>query len=828
MKIAGTEYPFKERSLRVSRKTHSRSTASFQIINRPPLVHFQFNQPVEIIDLDGTSLILAGWIDDVREQSWLTLAGVSEGLFHNISVKDNHYLADKRLVIEGPDGEPEFIGMTAGAIVTWIIDNILVDEGVTAGTITAGSVITRLPADHIACAEVIEQAADAMGFVWKINNDRSLDFRSRTAVSAPVVSYGTGMRRGTVFIRRRNFSYRNKQYVLGSDEVAISQPITSFGQVTNSVVGDGTARAFTFPFYMTHVYGIQVTRDGTTWTNETFTYEFTDTTGGFGAEQWHWGLYDNRIYQNPGGTVLDGTNDAVRIDAYGYPSVKVHTFLGDGSQRYSMPFYFSDPTRQVEPKVELDTGSTGTFARETVGELTASNPNPTQTWWYQNGNNQLIRNPSSTPFPTSADTIRVTYVDYAIPDITYANPDEIARNKTIEGDTTSGIVESIITDYESKSAAESTQKALAELNRWSHDSIELEFETHVSGLVDGEVATVNLPDHDIVAEDFLIDEVTIRDIPTQGLADTTSSPLLYRVTAIKSPAALAAGGAIGRAANPRRSSDLFRQLNDRMRLPALRPLTAIEVVEEEVPPETPPAGCLPDDTMDAGGFTARIWLKADQITGLADNDPVTTWEDQSTGGTHDFTQGTAANKPLYKTNRINSLPTVLFDGTNDVLTVAAGTAHMRVDSTLFVVLRLTGPFSTTNQSALGAVKGAERLAFGARRVSSGRMTVFSESDTTRESSFTPLANTFYLMVWDVGDQTGRIRFFVNGTQHGETPVTTIGDVDDATSTYYLAEGGIGTSYLKGEIAELAIWGDVMSDANRECLETYFMDKYALT
>jgi hypothetical protein len=61
-----------------------------------------------------------------------------------------------------------------------------------------------------------------------------------------------------------------------------------------------------------------------------------------------------------------------------------------------------------------------------------------------------------------------------------------------------------------------------------------------------------------------------------------------------------------------------------------------------------------------------LWLKADAIVGLNDNDPVTTWEDSSSEN-NDATQGTAANKPLYKTGIINGLPVVRFDASNDFM-----------------------------------------------------------------------------------------------------------------------------------------------------------------
>lgn len=62
----------------------------------------------------------------------------------------------------------------------------------------------------------------------------------------------------------------------------------------------------------------------------------------------------------------------------------------------------------------------------------------------------------------------------------------------------------------------------------------------------------------------------------------------------------------------------------------------------------------------------QIWLKADEIAGLSDTDPVTTWADSTING-NDFTQSTAANKPIYRTSVQNGLPGVDFDGSNDIL-----------------------------------------------------------------------------------------------------------------------------------------------------------------
>lgn len=80
-------------------------------------------------------------------------------------------------------------------------------------------------------------------------------------------------------------------------------------------------------------------------------------------------------------------------------------------------------------------------------------------------------------------------------------------------------------------------------------------------------------------------------------------------------------------------------------------------------------GTLPQLNVQCGILvTAAFHFDASKITGLSDNDPVATWADLRGGNS--FTQSTADYKPLYKTNIQNSLPGVLFDGSNDFMTLS--------------------------------------------------------------------------------------------------------------------------------------------------------------
>lgn len=62
---------------------------------------------------------------------------------------------------------------------------------------------------------------------------------------------------------------------------------------------------------------------------------------------------------------------------------------------------------------------------------------------------------------------------------------------------------------------------------------------------------------------------------------------------------------------------------------------------------------------------ASLWLDASQLTGLSNNDPVSSWPDLSLRGNSVWQVGSL--RPLYKTNQQNGLPAVVFDSISQYL-----------------------------------------------------------------------------------------------------------------------------------------------------------------
>jgi hypothetical protein len=70
----------------------------------------------------------------------------------------------------------------------------------------------------------------------------------------------------------------------------------------------------------------------------------------------------------------------------------------------------------------------------------------------------------------------------------------------------------------------------------------------------------------------------------------------------------------------------------------------------------------------------QFWYDASQIVGLNDADPVATWSDLSGNARH-ATQATAGKRPLYRTNIVNGLPIIRFDGVDDNLAATGFTLN---------------------------------------------------------------------------------------------------------------------------------------------------------
>jgi hypothetical protein len=212
-----------------------------------------------------------------------------------------------------------------------------------------------------------------------------------------------------------------------------------------------------------------------------------------------------------------------------------------------------------------------------------------------------------------------------------------------------------------------------------------------------------------------------------------------------------------------------------------------------------------------------IWLKADAIIGLADGDPVTTWEDSSTNN-RDATQATSASKPTYKTAIINGKPVVRFDGVDDLMASSLSMATKPL--TAFVVAKFTD--FTVPRTMFGAsVNGGAQFRIG----TDAKMNLLRQDTALIGAQTGTIATATPVLCSVTYSGAGAYVFYEDGTADGSGT----NDQTFAASTMVVGRhGAAAQEWMLGDIAEILFYDSVLSTTDRDAVEDYLGDKYGIT
>lgn len=218
----------------------------------------------------------------------------------------------------------------------------------------------------------------------------------------------------------------------------------------------------------------------------------------------------------------------------------------------------------------------------------------------------------------------------------------------------------------------------------------------------------------------------------------------------------------------------------------------------------------------------KLWLKADAL-GLSDGAAVSSWTDSS-GNSNPATQSTGGLQPIYKTNIINGLAVVRFNGTDPGGTYlrTASVATTSTSYTWCMVSKKTGtisvdsaPFLNGNGNGFGyriSISG-DSVRWAAHRgvanMNDGTMLVaaFELVCVTRTSTGPAIA--FYL---NGASQT----ILADGGMNAGSGYTTVGALDDTTNEF------------AGDIAELIIYDSQLGTTDLNTVTSYLCGKYNIT
>lgn len=237
--------------------------------------------------------------------------------------------------------------------------------------------------------------------------------------------------------------------------------------------------------------------------------------------------------------------------------------------------------------------------------------------------------------------------------------------------------------------------------------------------------------------------------------------------------------------------------------------------------------------------TLRCWLKADALA-LADNAAVVTWTDSHTSA-NSPTQATGTAQPLNKTNIINGLPVVRFDGVDDRLRwLASSPMSMRNvpgGTAVMVAARLTGAVSENRFLAIPVGLGgsaAIRFAITSNAASYELLTRRLDADAlNRIGTAGPVTSVdMFYIISVVADYTrGRREIYINGVLVDSITGLSTGNTTDLNSGTQPTLGGDADTVItrpsKCDMAELAVFTSALSPFDRRSIEKYLSVKYNL-
>jgi hypothetical protein len=223
------------------------------------------------------------------------------------------------------------------------------------------------------------------------------------------------------------------------------------------------------------------------------------------------------------------------------------------------------------------------------------------------------------------------------------------------------------------------------------------------------------------------------------------------------------------------------------------------------------------------------WYDANAITGLNDNDPVTTWSDES-NNSRNLSTGSA---PTYKTNIFGDKPSVRFEVTQYLKN---DSAFMYPNGSCTVAIILSGPGSGSLNFAVAEGRSSNNNPVYApivRNSSLGdanglKMWYRNDANSSvinyEDAIASTISNTIAVVIDDGSS--------IVTTKDGGSAVTAVASYSRSTTT--LDRFAIGALFRSayalgwdGDIAEIVIVGSALGEGDRQKLEGYLAHKWGL-
>lgn len=224
------------------------------------------------------------------------------------------------------------------------------------------------------------------------------------------------------------------------------------------------------------------------------------------------------------------------------------------------------------------------------------------------------------------------------------------------------------------------------------------------------------------------------------------------------------------------------------------------------------------------------WLRADVGVIYNSSNQVSLWNDQSSNG-YNGSQSSTSNQPTLVTAAANGLPVISFNPSSagQFLQFPPG-FNFSAGLSIFIVMNPTAMAANTSildfRNYSGGVSSDE---FGLSELNSSGGAEFyaylgsTGSSGTFSGALTP--GSFQLLE-AVYDGVSSVTVFNNGTAVGtQGGLQTLQSI--VRNNNFIGQSGSGGNYITGELAEVLIYDTNLSNAAREAVELYLLNKYAI-
>ena len=294
--ITGTEVQISHNSWSIQENIGSKSTFSFKIED---LNGASLDGGTEVTFYDDTTYLWGGSVKDISDYS----EGVGR-LAYDVVAEDYNELVERIQVVKG------FVNYSIEDMVNYMIDNFFATYGITAGNISATTVINKVPFNYKYGHTCLNHLQKFGNYVWNINKDKELSFNLiGTDVSGTEINDASLTTTINEFKRNRSMNnYRNRQYVKGSDRLSITQY-----RKTPTPTPNSSHREFFVKYRLGLEPSIETNRAGAGWVSESVGVKGLQDGD---SKQWWWSYGSTQITHDENETVLTAS-DAIRVTYFG-------------------------------------------------------------------------------------------------------------------------------------------------------------------------------------------------------------------------------------------------------------------------------------------------------------------------------------------------------------------------------------------------------------------------------------------------------------------------------------------------------------------------------